>query len=82
MVRSCVDRWLVVYVKKLVKNHGFGAHDLLFQSDGTFPDGFFDAITAHLKVDKPVLHGNIKARVFAVTKYNGNAEEVEAVLSM
>lgn len=68
--------WLIDFVVLYVKNHGLSAHDILFEH-GWVEDGkvWFDAVLSNSTVDP--IH---RARAFAVTKWNGNADEVRKVL--
>lgn len=68
--------WLIDFVISYVMNHGLSAHDILFTM-GWVQEGkvWFDAVLANSNVSP--IH---RARIFAVTKWNGDADEVRKVL--
>jgi len=69
--------WLIDFVCQYVKNHGLTAHDILFYPGYVVynVDSWFDAVLKNSTVDP--IH---RARVFAVTKWNGDVDEVRKVL--
>lgn len=87
MNRTCVPLWLICDVAQTVTDHGMGAHDILFgPMEGVHGDQldscYFDAVTASIRQHDPETNKLVRGRVFSATKYNGNADEVTAILSM
>lgn len=71
-----IPPWMIDFVCEYVKNHGICAHDILFYPGFVNGTGvWFDDVLKNSTVDS--IH---RARVFAVTKWNGNVDEVRKVL--
>jgi len=68
--------WLIDFVLQYVEYHGLSSHDVLFYPGWVKGDKpWFDMVLANSNIN-PV-H---RARIFAVTKWNGDVDEVRKVL--